>query len=293
MFQVNHNHSTEEEIDVERIDVHPPSNLSASDDDIIIVPDGIEDSTMTEGVHVDDATINRSSIASKLVSLLVNKKTAIAATTVMLLCAGAMIGVSINGAAENKQQKALAAINSIDGKAGKGKAGKSTSTSFCEPVAQVTACGETFTESVVLSSDLFCTGDVDGATKEELKTMNAAIKLEGPDAIIDCKGHTVRQVAVDFGRSAVYCNSKPGFDLNPRRQRKLMKENCELYFQAGIWLANGATAINCKVEQFYDGFFVQDGGEVKESEVSRSYRGILIQDEDDSGSDLSSKISDV
>lgn len=51
-----------------------------------------------------------------------------------------------------------------------------------------------------MSSDLFCTvDDVDGATNQELKTMNAAITIEGHDAITYCKGHTVRQVAVDFG----------------------------------------------------------------------------------------------
>ncbi len=288
MFHVNH--SKEDEIDVERIDVHSLSSPSASGsgNDIIITSNDIEDSTVIEGVN-DDATINQGSHGTaSFMSKLFNKKTAAVA---FVLGLAAVLGVSINGAAghnrQQQQQNALAAINGIGGKAGK-------SISFCEP-EQVMTCGETFTnEKVVLSSDLFCTDDVTDATNPQLRMLNAAIKLEGPDAILDCKGHTVRQVADDFGSSAVFCDRKPGSDLSPTPKRKTMKNQCNLYYQVGILLVDGATAINCKVEQFYDGFFVQDGGEVKKSEASRNYRGVVVQDEvDDTDSDLDSKISDM
>lgn len=63
------------------------------------------------------------------------------------------------------------------------------------------------------------------------------------------------------------------------------------YYQAGIMLEDGATAINCKVEQFYDGFLIVNGGEVKKSEASRNHRGFVIEDIDDSSK--VSKISNV
>ena len=216
---------------------------------------------------------------------LVNKKTA-AAVCVMGFCV--IVAVSLSGAAEhNRQQKqnalALAAINAnaVGGKAGK-------SISFCAP-AQAVTCGQTFTdEKVVLSDDLLCTDDVDDATNQILRTLNAAITVNGPDAIIDCKGHTIRQMTT---LSAPACETSPGNDLDPSRDRRNMKLNCDLYYQAGIFLVNGATAINCKVEQFYDGFLIVDGGEVKKSEASRNHRGVVI--EDYSGSSSVSKISDV
>ncbi len=292
MYQVNYSKEEEIDVELERIDVHPSSNLSASrsgNNDII----SIEDSTTTEGVN-NDATISggshcTTSVTSKLAFILVNKKTAaVICVCVVGICA--ILGVSITGAAGHKKQQqnalALASINGIGGKSGKGKAGKSIS--FCEP-AEVMTCGQTFTnEKVVLSDDLICMDDVDDASNQELKTMNAAIKVAGPDAIIDCKGHTIIQMTT---KSAAACETPPRRDLNPSSERKSMKTDCDLYYQAGIFLVDGATAINCKVEQFYDGFLVVDGGEVKKAEVSGSRNGVRIRDQVATSS--ATKISDV
>ncbi len=306
VFHINQSGEEQYDIDIELehyIDTCPPqSNLSAAavgPGDIIVMP-----KSEGAGADGDDAIIDVdggshslgiTSIMSKCASTLVNKKTA-AAVCFMGFCV--IVAVSLSGAAEHNRQRkqnalALAAINAnvVGGKAGKsnvvgGKAGKSIS--FCAP-AQAVTCGQTFTdEKVVLSDDLFCTDDVGDATNPILRPLNAAITVNGPDAIIDCKGHTIRQMT---RLSAPACETSPGNDLNPSRDRRNMKLGCDIYYQAGIILANGATAINCKVEQFYDGFLVVDGGEVKKSEASRNHRGVVI--EDYTGSSSVSKISDV
>ena len=131
----------------------------------------------------------------------------------------------------------------------------------------------------------FGTDRVDDASDGVLTTLNAAIKVVGADAVIDCKDHAVRQLT---SKSAASCEDSPGpSDVDPSDKRTTMKETCDLYYQVGIWLVDGASAINCKVEQFYDGFFVQNSGEVKKSEASGNRRGVVWL----SGS--TTKISDV
>jgi hypothetical protein len=123
------------------------------------------------------------------------------------------------------------------------------------------------------------------------EVLNAVIKLSGRDARIDCKGHTIRQVAEDFGKSAVKCTTRTGSPFQDNNERAHMKLDCNIYYQVGILLEDGATAINCKVEHFYDGFMVLNGGEVKNSEASRNSCGVFIQYDDNNSIDT--KISDV
>jgi hypothetical protein len=150
--------------------------------------------------------------------------------------------------------------------------------------------GPVITNQVVLSDDIFCTENIDSPNAEQTKkTFNAAIKLVGPNASIDCKGRTIRQRRVGT-KFAAACETPPGLSFDPSEDRKKMKENCKLFYEAGIWLVNGATAVNCKVEQFYKGILVQNGGQVKKSEVSGNLIGLRVQR--DSGS-IATKISDV
>lgn len=256
VFRVNQSGEEQYDIDIEHIDTCPPpqSNPPPADGDQVIVA---PESDVDEGSHSHGIT----SIVSKF-----KKTTAAVCFMVMGFCV--VVAVALNGAAEHnhqQQQNALAAIKVVGGKAGK---------SFCEP-AQAVTCGDVFEdEKVVLSDDLFCTDDVEGASNMVLRKLNAAITIKGPDAIIDCKGHTVRQMTTE---SAPACEWSPGNSLDPSRDRKDMKENCDLYYQAGIMLEDGATAINCKVEQFYEGFLIVNGGEVTKSEASRNHRGFIIE----------------
>ena len=113
-----------------------------------------------------------------------------------------------------------------------------------------------------------------------LGTLNAGITLVGPGASLDCKGHTVRQVS---WQPASECDvrPRPGFDacLDPFCSRVEMKKDCDLYYQVGIMLKDGATAKNCKAEQFYQGILVMNGGRVEDSEATGNNEGIFVLDE--------------
>jgi len=280
-YQVNQ--SQEEEfdidIDVEHVVANPPAAESA------IVNNNV-DNDDDAVVAVDGGFCGGSSTMSKCASLLVNKKAAASAVVFVAAvgCTGALVGKR-----KQQQQALLAAINSSSGVSNfKSKTGKS---SFCEPVP-IIQCGDEITDQkVVLSDDLFCANVDDKNFPVAGKVLNAVIKLSGRDARIDCKGHTIRQVAEDFGKSAVECTNSPGSPFSDNNQRATMKTNCNIYYQVGILLEDGATAINCKVEHFYDGFMVLNGGKVKNSEASRNNRGVFIQYNDNNSIDT--KISDV
>ena len=113
-----------------------------------------------------------------------------------------------------------------------------------EPPITLKGCGESFTnQKVVLSQDLNCGG---GAYQQQ-----CALTLDGPQAEIDCDDNTLSQVATppnDYGDGP---------------------------FVDGICLKNGAKAKNCNVQQFQEGIFVLDGGEVVNSNLSSNYYGIF------------------
>ena len=111
------------------------------------------------------------------------------------------------------------------------------------PTTLLTGCGESsFTdEKVVLSEDLDC-----GPRVGDQQT--CAVKLDGPQAEIDCKGNTLSQVANHY-------NDGPFF--------------------YGICLSNGAKARNCNVKQFYEGIDVRNGGEVVNSVLRFNLFGVL------------------
>ena len=142
-------------------------------------------------------------------------------------------------------------------------------------------CGHTFTnENVVLSDDLYCSVNFDFASDAELMALNAAITLTGPDASIDCKGHSIRQrTGVGFASECLDLGWLPvGNPFMPTLGRKLMKVNCLIYFQTGILLIGGAKAINCHVEDFYEGYYIINGGQVLQSEAIGNRHGVFIQD---------------
>ena len=269
MFQVKQSRSEEIDVELEGVTAQPPppSKLSAAGaGDINLVPDGMDDND-----DAAEAEEKRTSFMSRLASPLVNKKTATAVALFGVVGTSVVVGVAIGGAAEYKQQQNAFVAIAINGGGGANhsKAGKSGS--FCEPASVIT-CGETFTNEVILSDNLICTDVIDTNTPNtQLRRLNAAIKVEGANAVIDCKGHTISQIT---SKSAAACATNPGFALTPSDNRKQMKKDCDLYYQAGIILLDGATAINCKVEQFYEGFLVVNGVEVKKSEAYGNVRGV-------------------
>lgn len=248
-----------------------------------------------------------------------NKKTAATIfVATMLLGTVAVVGIymsSINDHNNYQQQEALSAITGHGrSHSSRSKSGKSTTTTAsvclsdhdpiddygldeCEP--KVVECGDTFTnEEIVLTHDLFCANNYWKATdeeKEQLKRVNGAITLSGPSASIDCKGHSIRQIwTAPLWPPPTCWVSLLGAGINdpfePSPTRDYMRGFCSNYYQAGILLVDGAKAINCKAENFYDGFLIINGGELRKSEASGNVYGIAVQDV--SGS-IETKVSDV
>ena len=315
-YQVKVNHSEEEQFDVEHLSLDdinpsPPTELSDNADkadaaaNVLKVPE-VDDAVAKDKDSSCSSCFNSKQSNFDFALFLVNNKTVALIAAAALLGVGAIIGLSINSVVEQnhlQQQQALAAITGAAGRHGRpqtsshthvhgktGKGGKSASSclsghdpidkdgqDFCAD--EVIECGATFTnEEVDLSHDLFCTKSVSWLdADDELMELNAAITLSGPDASIDCQGHTIRQIANSPGS---FCQTGLGIGdpFEPSNFRKEMKRNCFNFYQAGILLIDGATAINCNVEKFYDGFLVLNGGEVKKSETSGNRNGVFIQD---------------
>jgi len=230
------------------------------------------------------------SIMTTLGSFFLNKKSAAVFVAAILFSTGAIFGISMSviTGQYKQQQEDLAAItghgrshsHSKSGKSAsvsvQSKSGKSASVSVClsehEPVDEggldfykceqkVVECGDIFTdEEIVLTHDVFCANNYWNATheeKEELDRVNAAITLSGPSASIDCNGYSVRQIyttPVSPPKYARDCFVSLLGDISdpfePSPTRPYMRGSCSNYYQAGILLADGAKAINCKAEEF-------------------------------------------
>ena len=210
------------------------------------------------------------------------------------------IGQEHGDIADEDEDAALASITTTSRILG-GKAGKAASCvsehdplddeeEFCGE-DEIISCGATFSnEEVVLSDDLLCTDRYYDASEDELMALNAAITLSGPNASIDCKGHSIRQVTAGYFGSQCLRWLDRTDPFEPSLLRSEMKSWCDLYYQAGILLTDGATAVNCNVENFIDGFLVINGGEVQMSEASENKYGVTIHDLDGS---VETTISDV
>ncbi len=278
------------------IDIYPPNNVEAAAN--------IDTNTMEIEKDEEDAAATASSnVYSGFGSFTVlPKKVVILLASVSLLGVGVIVGFSLKHNQQQQQrheENALVAIagqkEKKGGKSSKGgrsrssKGGKSAKASnVClidDPVDDEekfckygdVACGDTFTnQEIELSGDVFCTDNVVLATDAELEALNAAITLTGPDASIDCKGHSIRQMV--RGVHASGCSNGAGDYNSDDTSRADMKEACGLYYQGGIMLVDGATAKNCRVDEFYDGFIIRNGGEVEKSEVSENRNGVFVQD---------------
>ena len=271
MFEVKQ--SNDEEFDIEeRFDENSPSksqsNMSAAASGDIMVNDNDEDEgASTDGEAAANGGGGGSSFVSYLPCFSVNKTIIIGVSTMLVVgvtVAAVVAGMSINGAAQQNSQIQKSFSSATNGKAGK-------STSFCAPTPPAITCGQTFTdEKVVLSDDLFCTDVVPSSPSG---TSSAAIKVVGPDAVIDCKGHSIIQRS---SKNPAFCEGSIG-GTTPNKNTKT---NCDLFYIFGIWLVDGATAINCKVENFYHGIQMENGGEVKgkKSEVFLNRFGLVVRD---------------
>ena len=117
-------------------------------------------------------------------------------------------------------QKSASASKAAASKGGC-KSKKSASKSGTTDTSATVECGQTYTSSISLSSSLLC-ADLSGG--------EAALTLSGADAVLDCSGFSVSSGEKNFAKNVI-----------------------------GVKLENGASAVNCLVKGFGEGFLLADG----------------------------------
>ena len=175
---------------------------------------------------------------------------------VLLLSLGIVIGGGIVGIAGHISSRDIQQQNAVAIiREGPDNQGKAGKTPL--PVCGSTVqCGQTFTGEVKLTEDLYCPQTTSG---------NCAITLEGEDAVLDCN-----QYMIDGDDDSQF--DSPG---------------------NGICLRNSASAINCYVQKFLVGIYVENGGEVNECEVMFNIFGIKVDNEASSTTKIKMKISNT
>eukprot|EP00985_Skeletonema_marinoi_P016618 scaffold8976_cov173-Skeletonema_marinoi.AAC.2 len=161
---------------------------------------------------------------------------------VLFLSLGIVIGGGIVGIAGHISSRDIQQQNAVAIiREGPDNQGKAGKTPPPVVCGSTVQCGQTFTGEVKLTEDLYCPQTTSG---------NCAITLEGEDAVLDCN-----QYMID------------GDDNSPGNGN-------------GICLRNSASAINCYVQKFLLGIYVENGGEVNDCEVMfNDAQGIRIVNE--------------
>lgn len=111
------------------------------------------------------------------------------------------------------------AASKKSGSKGKSNGGCSSKASNAESGS--VECGETYKTAITLTSSLLC---------EDMNGGSVALTLSGEDAVLDCSGFSVSSGEKKFAKNVV-----------------------------GIKLEDGASAMNCIVKGFEDGFLLVDG----------------------------------
>ena len=159
------------------------------------------------------------------------------------------------------------------------KSSKSASVSCPPKPTPDVQCGSTYVDStVILGENLSCNGNITQADESN----NAVLLLKGEKALLDCKGHTISQTT-DGSAAAMDCPIFPGNST----ERLRMKQECDLFFVAGVILKDGATMRNCNIQKFYIGGRIDNGGEIQDSEFSLNRRGVQIDNNDDAANTVS------
>ena len=170
----------------------------------------------------------------------------------------------------------------------------SKSSSYCppEPTPDV-QCGNVYNSTatgeqvvVTLGGNLLCSGNITEADD----TRNAALTLEGEDAVLNCQGYTISQTTVNIDGTETGSAAAVDCDIFPSNSAKRlrMKQECDIFFQFGVILKDGAKMMNCNIQKFWGGAEIRDGGEIQDSEFSLNYRGVQIANR---GTNTTSKIA--
>ena len=141
----------------------------------------------------------------------------------------------------------------------------------CGNVYNSTATGEQVV--VTLGGNLLCDENITQADGKK----NAALTLSGEDTVLNCQGYTISQTTVNIDGIDEGSAAAMDCDIFPSNANRLaMKQECGLYYEAGVILEDGATMKNCNIQKFWTGGDIYDGGEIKNSEFNLNNRGAEI-----------------
>jgi len=133
-------------------------------------------------------------------------------------------------------------------------------------------CGDIVHRKISLRDDLVCegSGENDGIP-------NAAITLDGPEAVLNCKGLKITQDVADG--AATGCDAldfyRGNLETDPTKVKDI-KNNCFLHFLYGFRLLNGAKAKGCNIEKFLVGaYFGLEAEELRDVTASKNVYGVL------------------
>eukprot|EP00984_Skeletonema_dohrnii_P002484 scaffold862_cov76-Skeletonema_dohrnii-CCMP3373.AAC.2 len=154
---------------------------------------------------------------------------------------------------------------------------------------KVLKCGDdVVNRKVSLKKDLVCKAsdvvEIDGVP-------NAALTLDGPGAVLKCKGKSnkvkIFQIQSEGENDASACEALDGYDGNLEIDSDKVEaikgnedEGCGLPFLYlyGIKLLNGAKAVGCDIENFLVGAYVGQGAEeLSDVTVSNNRYGVVIE----------------
>jgi len=141
--------------------------------------------------------------------------------------------------------------------------------------SEVLKCGDVVSWKVSLEENLVCdASDADGVP-------NAALTLDGPGAVLKCKGFKIVQSEGDASTCEAL-NEYEGHLEADSEKVEVIKGNdndgCGLPFIYGVKLLNGAKAVGCDIENFLVGAYVGQGAkELSDVTVSNNRYGVVIE----------------
>mmetsp|Transcript_23405 Transcript_23405/g.35469 ORF Transcript_23405/g.35469 Transcript_23405/m.35469 type:complete len:578 (+) Transcript_23405:101-1834(+) len=134
-------------------------------------------------------------------------------------------------------------------------------------------CGDVVSWKVSLEENLVCDAP-DGVPNSD-----AALTLDGPGAVLKCKGFKIVQSEGDASTCEALNEYEGNLEAEPSKVKFIKgNEGCGLPFLYGVKLLNGAKAVGCDIENFLVGAYVGQGAkELSDVTVSNNRYGVVVE----------------
>mmetsp|Transcript_23406 Transcript_23406/g.35480 ORF Transcript_23406/g.35480 Transcript_23406/m.35480 type:complete len:480 (+) Transcript_23406:101-1540(+) len=134
-------------------------------------------------------------------------------------------------------------------------------------------CGDVVSWKVSLEENLVCDAP-DGVPNSD-----AALTLDGPGAVLKCKGFKIVQSEGDASTCEALNEYEGNLEAEPSKVKFIKgNEGCGLPFLYGVKLLNGAKAVGCDIENFLVGAYVGQGAEeLSDATVSNNTYGVVVE----------------